>query len=325
MLDQSLSPIIKRKAKQAFMQMNIRLMSVVTLTLFTTFIACKKDSAKQEEKNTELTAHAEDQALVSNEMDAVNLDLDYALEKNASFSGKLTGDSICAATIAFDTLNSTKKITITYNGADCGGFQSRAGSIVISMPTGVHWKDAGAELTVAYQNFKVIRLSDKKSITINGTHTLTNVSGGLLKDLLTGRPAITHAINSSNMSITFDNGSQRSWKVARKRVYTLAGGGSITITGTHTEGTQANIAEWGTDRFDHPFTTAITQPLVISANCQFRLTSGRVEHNRLASTASVTFGLDKNGNATSCPAGNYYYKLVWTGPGGNTQTFIAPY
>jgi len=307
------------------MQLNSRFMSVLVLTLLTTFIACKKDSSQQEEQNPQLAAHTEDQTRVSSEMDAVNLDLNVALEQSNSITGRLTGDSICAATIAFDTLNATKKITITYNGADCGGLHIRTGAVIISMASGVHWKDVGAELTVTYQNFKVIRDFDKKSITINGTHTLTNVNGGLLRDLLTGRPNITHAINSSNMSITFEDGTQRTWQVARKRVYTLAGGGTITISGTHTDGAKTNIAEWGTDRFGNAFSTAITEPLVISANCQFRLTSGQIQHDRLAATASVTFGLDKDGKAISCPVGNYYYKIVWTGAGGTSLIYMAPY
>ena len=308
------------------MQKNMRLLSGLALTLFTTFIACKKDSSEQQQdQSTELMAHAEDQTRVSSEMDAVDLDLDYALEANSSFSGRIEGDSICAATVAYDTLNSARKITITYNGADCGGFKIRTGSIVISMASGVHWKDVGAQINVAYQNFKVTRKSDNNSITINGTHTLTNVAGGLLRELLQGRPSITHAINSDGMSITFNDGTQRAWQVARKRVYSMANGGTIAISGTHTDGSQTNIAEWGTDRFGRSFTTAITQPLVISANCQFRLVSGEVTHTRQAATATATFGLDKNGEPTSCPAGSYYFKLVWTGAGGNTQTFIGPY
>jgi hypothetical protein len=308
------------------MQTKFRLLSVLALTVITTFTACKKDSSQQQEQDPDLTTHVEDQSRVSGEMDAVDLDVNYALEKNSSFSGRLMGDSICAATVSFDTLNSTKKITIIYNGADCGGFKVRTGSIIISMASGVHWKDVGAQINITYQNFKVTRQSDKKSITINGTHTLTNVEGGLLRDLLQGRSSIVHTIGSSNMTITFDDGTQRSWQVARKRVYTLANGGTITISGTHTEGNQTNIAEWGTDRFGHAFATAITQPLVITANCQFRLTSGQVTHTRMASTASVTFGLDKDGNPASCPAsGSFYYKLTWAGAGGNTLTYIAPY
>jgi len=194
------------------------------------------------------------------------------------------------------------------------------------MPAGVHWKDAGAALTVTYQNYKVTRLSDKKSITINGSHLLTNVSGGLLYQL-PNLQTITHTIGSSNLSITFDDGSQRNWNVARKRVYSYNNGAPlITISGTHTEGSQTGIADWGTDRFGRAFSTAITQPLVISSACNFRLTSGEVLHTRPGSTAVVTFGLDKNGLATTCPAtGSYYFKVVWTGTSGTSQTFIAPY
>ena len=310
------------------MQLNFRLLSVVTLTVFITFTACKKDASEQQqqqEPDQELNAHVLDQSFVSSGMDADTLDVNTALEMNSSFSGRIMGVSICAATVVFDTLNSARKITITYNGADCGGFSSRSGNIVISMAAGVRWKNAGAQINLTFNNFKIVRTRDQKSITLNGTHTLTNVSGGLLRDLLGGRASVVHTITSSNMSIKFDNNTQRSWQVAQKRVYTLANGGTITITGTHTDGTQTNISEWGTDRFGQPFTTAITEPLIISANCLFRLTSGQVQHKRLAASATATFGLDKNGNPTSCPAsGSFYYKLAWTGPGGNTYTFIAP-
>ena len=308
------------------MPTNIRLTSVIALSLITIFTACKKDSTQQNQEPTpELTTHTEDQNRVSTEMDAVNIDLNYALENNSSFSGRLQGDSICSAVVTFDTIASPRKITITYNGADCGGLHTRTGSVIISMASGVHWRDSGATISVAYQNFKVVRVSDKKSITINGTHTLKNTYGGLLRDLLIGRPNITHDLNSDNMSITFDDGTQRNWKVARRRVYSIANGGTIAVSGTHTEGSESNVAEWGTDRFGHAFTTSITQPLVVTGNCQFRLISGQITHNRMGATASVTFGLDKNGNAISCPAGNYYYKLTWAGPSGATLIYIAPY
>jgi len=310
------------------MRMNLRLMSVLALTLFTTFIACKKDSSTtQQDPGPELTVHSEDQARISTEMDAVDVDLNMALENNPAFSGRLYGtNSLCGAEVIPDTLNNPRKITITYAGEDCEGLHTRSGSIVISMPSGIHWKDAGAALTVTYQNYKVTRLRDNKSIIINGSHLLTNVSGSLLYQLPTLK-TITHTIGSSNLSITFDDGTKRDWSVARKRVYSYNNGAPlITITGTHTEGAQTGIADWGTDRFGRAFSTAITQPLVISSDCDFRLTSGEVMHTRNGASAVVTFGLDKNGNATSCPAtGSYYFKLVWTGAGGNSQTFIAPY
>jgi hypothetical protein len=127
------------------------------------------------------------------------------------------------------------------------------------------------------------------------------------------------------MTITFDDNSQRTWNVARKKVFTYDNGAVLTITGNHTDGNNNQIAEWGTNRFGNAFTTSITQPLVFRQDCLFRLTGGEVKHQGFA-TATVTFGLDANGAATSCPGtGHYYYKLSWTGPAGNTHNIILPY
>ena len=144
------------------MQLNSRFWPVLSLVVFTTFIACKKDSQEpqQQNQNPELTTHTDDQARVSNEMDAVSLDLNVALEKTTSFSGRIMGDSLCSATLSYDTLNATKKITITYNGADCWGGNTRTGSVLISMPSGVHWKDVG----VFGSNYNGIELYIKFSI-----------------------------------------------------------------------------------------------------------------------------------------------------------------
>jgi hypothetical protein len=128
------------------------------------------------------------------------------------------------------------------------------------------------------------------------------------------------------MSVTFDNGSQRTWMVAVQRVFTYNNGVVITSTGTHTDGSNINIAEWGTNRFGHAFSTSILEPLVVRQDCSFRLVSGKVKHTAPAVTATATFGLDASGNPTGCPGtGHYYYKLEWTGPGGNLHTVILPY
>jgi hypothetical protein len=193
------------------------------------------------------------------------------------------------------------------------------------MPQGVRWSQAGAAISVTYQNYKVTRTSDNKSITVNGTHTLTNVSGGLLINLPVLN-TITHAITSSNMSVTFDNGTQRSWQVARQRVFTFNNGVTITITGTHSDGGVTGIAEWGTNRFGRPFSTRIAEPVVLKSDCAFRAGSGKVVHTTTSYNASVTFGLDATGAPASCPgAGNYYMKIVWTGPAGNSHTALLPY
>lgn len=308
------------------MKAKILFLPVAAFSLALLFTACKKESSTAD-FTKELSAQSEDQARFSSETDAVANDADAALETTPYFTGRVdqTQSIICDATIVVDTLSNPRTITITYNGTNCLGTRTRTGVVILSTPAGVHWRNAGAALTITYQNLKITRISDNKSITINGSHIITNVRGGLLINLpVLG--TITHTITSSGMSVTFDDGSQRVWQVARQRVFTYSNGVVITTTGTHTEGNNTNIAEWGTNRFGHAFTSATLEPLVVRQDCSFRLVSGKIKHTAPAVTATATFGLDVNGNPTSCPGtGTYYLKIVWTGAGGNTHFVILPY
>jgi hypothetical protein len=308
------------------MQINFRHLPVLVLAIFTTFTACKKET-KPVDSATELSAHADDQSQVSAQVDAVTNDIGSAIEGSAAYSGKVLNPPYavsCDASVTFDSTSNPRKVTITYSGS-CNSGYTRTGSVVVTMPANVRWKDQGAALTVNYQNLKVTRASDKKSITINGTFTITNLSGGLLYSLAT-QPSITHTLTSSGMSITFDDNTQHTWQIAKRQVFTYNNGIVLTVTGDHTDGNKEHIAEWGTNRYGHAFTTSTVEPLVIRQDCNFRLTSGEIKHEGFG-TATATFGLDVNGNPTTCPSGNghYYFKLTWTGLLGSSASVILPY
>ena len=284
-------------------------------TLF--FTACKKStssSTNPAENVLEPQVQAADQTMVANQTDAVTTDASTVAENVIAITGNtptIFFPPPCNATITYDTLNAVRTVTITYNGLSCDGTHMRNGVITISIPAGQLWRNAGAQLTISYDTLKITRVSDGKSITINGSIVITNVTGGLLRNLaLLG--TITHTINSNGMTVSFDNGTQRSWQIAKQRTYTYSNGMVVSTTGTHTDGSTTGIAEWGTNRFGNSFETAIIDPLVIRQDCSFRLTSGHVKHIGLLRTVDVTFGLDAIGNPTSCPGtGVYYMKIVW--------------
>ena len=310
------------------MQTNFRLLPVITLAVLTGLTACKKENSKPPpDSNQQLTTHADDQNRISSQIDAVANDVSFSIESSAAFSGRMQntlGLTTCDASVSFDSVSNPRKITITYSGTNCNGSFKRTGSVVASMPANVHWKDQGATITVTYQNLKVTRLTDNKSITINGSHTITNISGGLLYNL--SNQSITHDVSSSGLTISFDDNTQRSWMVANRRVFTYNNGIVLTIHGNKTIGTTEGIAEWGVNRFGHDFTTSITQPLVIRQDCAFRLTAGQVKHDGDGGSATVTFGLDVSGNPTTCPGlGFYYLKINWTGPNGASASVTWPY
>jgi hypothetical protein len=313
--------------------------------------SCKKDtSATTDTTTANLTTSGDDQEEVSNEADILSNDANTALNGQSDFSGSLsstvssTGNTevnsvstntqvsnlinvhqfICDATITYDTANGLRTITIVYDGTNCWGNRTRTGTVMISMPKGQRWKDVGATATITVNSLKITRLRDGKSIVLNGTKTLTNVSGGLLKDLATLQ-TITHTITGS-LKIDFESGLTRTWNVSKQRVFTYDNGIVITTTGTYSDGTDNNIAEWGTNRFSESFKSLISAPKVIRQDCDFRLVSGQNTVITDKGTVVITYGLDANGESTTCPGtGTYYFKLVWTGVNGKTYTIIHPY
>jgi len=297
--------------------------------LILSFTACKKESSNNDNNgNDDIAAHSDDESQFSAELDGIINETNIALESNVGFTNKLQStnqDIFCDASAVFDTMSNPRTITITYSGNACVPGRTRTGSVIISMAQNIRWKNAGAAISITFQNVKITRTRDNKSVTINGTQTYTNVSGGLLMNLWTLN-SITHRISSNGLSISFNDGTQRNWQVDKQRVFTYNNGLIITTTGLHTEGNITGVAEWGTNRFGSSFTTAITSPLIITEDCNFRLTAGAVQHKTNLFTATATFGLDATGNPTTCPgADNYYFKVLWTGPNGATGSVILPY
>ena len=331
---------------------NLRHLLFATTLIGLLFTACKKsssDSSSSTTSNTDLQTQSDDEARVYTETTAAINDENAAMVGESSVTGAgfasaarfgvaLDGGNggngnwtglLCNATVTIDSTDNPRTITITYNGKTADSLRSRTGSIVISIAQGVHWSEAGAVVTVNFNKLAITRLLDNKTITFNGTHTYTNVSGGSLVTLTSDvATPITHTITSSNMSITFDNGTTRTWSVARQRVFSYSGGIVITETGTYTDGSLQGVSEWGTNRFGNSFTAQIASPLVVSGSCGFQLTSGTHVLTTVGGVLTLTYGLNANGAvASSCPAlgSFYYFQLVWAGAGGKTYTFVLPY
>ena len=312
-------------------------------------IACNKSNSNNGNSGTsantttaQMQTQADDESQVTTEMENAENDVNNSLNASAAFNGVGTTSvqngvetaggsaglvidySICDGTVTTDTANGMRQLIITYNGTNCWGNRIRSGTITISIPIGTHWRDKGAVVTVDIANLKITRVRDHKTITLNGTYTFTNVTGGLLRDLAT-LGTITHTVSASDVTIMFADSATRTWSVSKQRVFTYNDGVVITTTGTHSDGTNSDIAVWGTNRYGNDFETRIVQPKVIAQSCDWRLTSGETLTVRPAVTLDITYGLDSSGNPTSCPgSGWYYYKAVWT-VGSKTYTFIAPY
>lgn len=315
------------------MKINFRLASAASLALLVSFASCKKGSPDNNTETDAQTAtamktHSDDYNAVTDNVNETSNDISLALEASASISGRTARvfglNGSCSATVVVDSSSSQKMVTITYEGSNCAGTHSRTGSIKVTAPADLQWRKPGAAVTVQFLNVRFKRKNDNKSITFNGTQTITNVSGGLLINLPTLQ-SIVHTITSNNMSVTFDDSTQRTWNVSRKRTFTYENGVVLKITGTGVSGNATNLTEWGNNRAGQAFTTAITEPLTFRQDCDGRLTSGQIKHEGFG-TLTASFGLGSTGEPTTCPGnGKYYLKLVWVGANTNPHSLILPY
>ncbi len=305
-----------------------RIYVILMLAASTTLFAvggCKKNNTDTEtDLTSDVTVQSDDHAMFSAEDDAVSDDVNGALESNTLLSGKTAADT-CGVTVSYDSTTIKRVVTLNYHGTNCSGTRSRNGVVKISILKNLRWRNAGAYVEVEIDSLKITRLSDNKSLVLNGTKKITNFSGHLLWELATsGVSSIVHTVTSSNMSATFDNGTSRLWQIAKKRTFTYDNGFVISVTGT--SGTTGDVAVWGTNRLGQDFSTRITAPMVVKQSCNFRLVSGQIEHTKLLRPITVTFGLDASGNAvSSCPTGAYYFKAEWTSLLGAAHSVIRPY
>jgi hypothetical protein len=296
---------------------------IVATIIGTFYTSCKKSDSTTPDADDSQTQQqsASDQLQTENES---NQSID---DVNTALNGTSTTRSSSLITNA--TIDSSMKamgmLTITYSGISADGTKSRSGTISIQIDTTKKWHIAGATVTITFNNYKVTKLSNNKSITFNGTHTITNVNGGTLATITTNTPVI-HKIRG-NSTLTFDDGTQRTWNVARKRTFNYVGGIiTVTLSGDTTVSGYTNVAMWGKNRADEDFYVSTTTPLtadVFNSTCMFKPVGVRVFYGALR-TLTVTYGVDKKGEAVTsgCP---YGYKLNWINAKGIAKEVILAY
>lgn len=308
----------------------VKIIFAVTFTGFA-ITGCKKNEAPAPAPVTPVstsqqTQRANDQNSFDNESNRAMDDANQAMQ---DCSKTRSVQAVCNMTV--DTsLAAQGKITLNYNGNDCSNLTSRTGSIVIQLPyngsTVTTWTTLGAVAKLTFVNYKVTRLSDNKSLTFNGFHSIKNVNGGGIIQLLLGN-TIVHQIRA-NMQVTFDDGTNRTWLVARTRTFTnTLGLIKNVIAGDTTFGGYSHVALWGTNRLGQPFTVDMPTPFsynISGSLCLFKPLTGVIIDYTVANTLTLTYGVDSAGNIQSsgCP---YGYKFSWIDGNGATQQVVIPY
>lgn len=296
----------------------IHLAVILVSAIALTFTSCKKDDLDQGFADpTSLKQLAADENDIESIMNDAEGDITSVMT-NMGNGLKAGGWKPCATTI--DSSTSTKDsitIYITYNGKDCNNRQYRKGKIEIRMKLGNRWGAVGSAVVFKYSNFEVKRMSkmgkDSTIIILNGTKTFVNVSGGTRWIVGTLIDSYIERV-SGTMQATFENGTTRTWNVARQLTWTgTPGNFNMTIDGFGSAGDYQNLVVWGTNRQGEEFFTQITQSVVCKQACEWNPVSGIKIHQIPSGnkSATVTFGFNSNNEPVTgdnCPT---HYRIDW--------------
>jgi hypothetical protein len=323
--------LLLTKNKKTMKNLIYGLSLALALGAILTFNSCKKETTEDD------SVSAQDATIVNN---AVNLTADDASAtagQVSSFSGKTEGlyQALCGATLV-DSSNA-HQITITYDPSQhCFGIE-RSGTVTFTLTNGP-WRNAGAILNVTYNNLKVTDVLTGATYTISGTHTITNESGGFAWEIAYGlltNATRTHRNQSSDMSVTFPNGSTRTWTVDRSRSWTSAVSNNVNTISVTTfceaTGGTTGVTISGTNRFGNQFTYAIASPVIGDnyGNCPYLPYTGEVTHQVGSRSATVLFGTNSSGvqigTATTSTCNLGYFITYTNAANGHSGTKFVSY
>lgn len=290
------------------------------------FSSCKKKDKETENPATPAastpdTQNGSDSRDVQSENDQAVSEINDAVSKS-SVGGKSASGESTAGICGYDIDSVTVKadtLLLKYNGVTCNN-RTRTGVIRLTWAPGTKWKNVGATIKVEYLNYKIVRASDQKSIMLNGTQNLTNVSGGnWVNLLLTSNFSLVNTVTGTNLKVTFEDNKTATYNINRKITYTYPGGYPNGILTIKAEGIGSNnglnyLENYGTSRNGEAFTSQVTTPVVWNATCGGAVLQGAVSVVTQNASLVFTYGVDANGNPQSvgpnaCP---YGWKLQWT-------------
>jgi hypothetical protein len=299
--------------------------------------SCKKRE-KEIALDEETKQFNEDANEIKSESDNVDNDINSSINNtsiggrtSASYSSELCGVTIDSSQIA------NKILFYNFDGSTpCfSPSRTRGGQIKVELINGNSWKNVGAVLKLTYINFKIIKLSNNKSIQFNGVKTLKNVNGINWFTFLTSVSNFKFQERALNVNVTFENGDQATWNSARTTTWDYIAANvtpgipygyvKFTSNGDTIRNNISNTDSWGTNRNGQIFQTYYQSPWVSNSYCGFwRPISGNLSHQVGIYNLGLQLGVNQNGDPSTLTCA-YGYKVSWTPLGGTAQTLINSY
>lgn len=303
------------------------------------FSSCIKNK-NNAQLDAAIEQHNKDANEYKGQLDQADNDINNALSDIPAFGKKESGAEVFSSPLCGCTIDSSdianKILYFNFDGVQpCfSPSVTRSGQIKVQLTTGVHWSDAGAVITETFNNYKITRMSDNKSIMFNGIKTLENINGNDWLGFFMSTNTLKYRERAFNIAVTFDNNEQATWNSARTTEWSwiqanavpnvvvahlaFIADGDTSLNGYNT------VDSWGVNRYGSPFTTYYNTPITSNTYCGlWRFNSGELVHHVDNSDFTLTLGVDVNGNPTAQYCA-YGFKVAWTN-GNNSYDVVLSY
>ena len=302
------------------------LLIVAGLSVLAFVVSCKKkDTTTNPTLSSQVQQHNTDANNYKGESDQADDDINSQGGLGSTSMGeRMAGiQSGPGCGVVMDTSQIANKIVyFNFDGVTpCSiPVRTRSGQIKVQLTGGTSWADAGSVLTITYINFKITYLITNKSLTLNGTKTLTNLNGNNWVGFIFNNVPLKYRERALGINVTFEDGSHAIWNSARTTEWDyLQSNSSIKFTsnGDTAVNSYSNVDSWGVDRYNQTFTLNYQSPWISNSYCGFwSPTSGTVTLHVGGVDYTLTLGVDQSGNASTLNCA-YGFKVTWTTSNGN--------
>lgn len=302
-------------------QKNIRLLLLFFLAAMI-ITSCKKDAQEELAPDSSSVQQLSiDDSSVEDNMDEVLIDAGNVL--NGSFTK--TMGLPCNATLDSVWLeNDTLVHHITYDGLNCLQTKNRQGVMLVKMKNNTQWYLPGAFLRVELHDYVVTNVFTGNKVTINGSSSLENVSGGVIQLLGNGINTVIHK-NTAHVFVSFNGYPPKGWHLSKMLVYTGKPGELVlAMDGFGVAQGFDKLYSWGVDRDGKMFYAQISEAVVVKETCNWVVYSGEQIYNipEDGIKATATYGYNSSNEPISgneCPT---RYKLHWQQYGQSGTIFL---
>ena len=228
-------------------------------------------------------------------------------------------------------------VRLEYYGKNADDTKGRTGWVTLQLARDgsghvIPWRTPGAVMNITFQQYEVTVLATNVSIWINGSATVTNITGGQLylpanisfpagdslQDKVSGNISFTYNDNSA-VIVTYP------WNISHTRTFTMQNSVlTSTIRGDSLMSGSTVISTSGQTRFGSGFYTQITKPVVQSISPAYILSnplSGEKVINGIPEPITIDYGVNSSGNAVQ--SNPYGYKMTWMHGGGQGVCVVS--